>query len=268
MKLITGLLFLLLSLICEAGFAQDVIYRRNGEVLKVTNLSPAGKSRSYRLPDDAPGVVRYISVSAIDSIVYENGTRDVFSAAVPIIPMAAEESGKSFRRSYVATDFSSLFFYHNLQISYEYLPGKGRAGYFITLAKNLDPFRITEYRDYNNYNNYQSDYYSAIIRYMNSSLRLGTNVYIFPPGIFRISAGLSWISGRYDKEIIEYLSQEPYMRTTVAKNQKVNGILFSPALNYQPFDFLQVRMGVDLPVVATSGFNTGMFRLEFAFNLE
>lgn len=266
MKLRIGLLVSVLILICETGYAQDIIYRRNGEVLKVSNLSPVGKSRSYRLPDDAPGVVRYISVSVIDSIVYVNGTRDVFSTAVPLTSLTPEEPGQSFRRSYVATDFSSLLFYHNLQISYEYLPGKGRAGYFITFAKNLDPYRLTELKNYNY--SYENDYYMAIIRYMNSSLRLGANVYIFPPGLFRISAGLSWITGRYDKEIIEYLDKEPYMRTTVMKNQKINGILFSPALNYQPFDFLQVRMGVDLPVVANPGFNTGMFRMEFAFNLE
>jgi hypothetical protein len=254
-----------LCIIGQTAFTQDVIYRKNGEILKVIQLTPSGKSRSYRLPGDETGIVRYISIQAIDSILYENGIRDIFTLPTSLAQLPAQREAKAFNRSYVAVDGSALLFYQNLQISYEYLLGKGYVGIFGTLAKNLDPFKATEYIDYTY--EYSNPYYASMLRYLNTSFRMGVNAYIFPPGFFRISAGLSWITGRYDYERTEYLNQEPYMRTTLEKNRGMNGILFSPALNVQPDDFYQIRLGVDIPLSSSAKFNTGMFRLELAINL-
>jgi hypothetical protein len=248
----------------ESAFAQDIIFRKNGEVLKVTILTTTGKSRSYQLPGDDEGVVRHISTNAIDSILYENGTRDVFGQAPPDFILLMPEEIKSFNRNYLAIDAGALLFYRNLQVSYEYLPGRGYFGIFGTISKNLDPVYDSHYAGEELYN--EDNYYFSMLKYLKTSFRAGVNAYIFPPGFFRLSAGLSWITAGYGYEKVEYIDYEPWTRTILKENRTLNGILLSSTLNIQPDDFYQFRLGADIPLYANPNFKVGMIRMELAIN--
>lgn len=258
MKIGFWLLVIALWGITESVSAQDVIFRKNGEVIKVTILTTTGKSRSYQLPGDEEGVVRHISTNAIDSILYENGTRDVFSQTSPGLSIPVPEEIKSFNRNYVAADAGALLFYRNLQVSYEYLPGRGYFGIFGTISKNLEPFNDLHYAG--------EEYYMPMLKYLKTSFRVGANAYVFPPGFFRLSAGLSWITASYGYEETEYIDYEPWTQTTLKENRRMNGILLSSTLYIQPDDFYQFRLGADIPLYARPNFNVGMIRLEVALN--
>jgi hypothetical protein len=264
MKIRFWLLVIALWGIAESASAQDVIFRKNGEVLKVTVLTATGKSRSYQLPGDKEGVVRHISINAIDSILYENGTRDVFSQTAQGLSLPVPDEIKSFKRNYVAGDAGALLFYQNLQVSYEYLPGRGYFGIFGTISKNLKPVNDSHYAGDELY--YEDKYYMSMLKYLKTSFRAGVNAYIFPPGFFRLSAGLSWITANYGYERLEYIDYEPWTRTSLKENRTMNGILFSSALNFQPDDFYQLRVATDIPLYASPNFYVGMIRLEVALN--
>lgn len=265
MKNTIGLLFLVFWLFHGNGYAQDLIFKKSGEVLKVINLSTSGRSRSYQLQSDGPGITRHISVNIIDSIVYENGTRDVFAHALPVENFSEPPEIRSFKRNLIAVDASALLFYQNFQLTFEHLPGKGKVGYFATLALNSNPLMMIENIDQNYY--YDNTDYISTLRFLKSSFRAGANLYLFPPGFFRLSAGLSYIRGSYDLERTEHFTEEPYMLTKKEKSQKMNGLLFSPALNVQPLDNIYVKLGIDYLFYTDTKFNQGMFSLDIAYNL-
>jgi hypothetical protein len=265
MKNAIWMFFMVLWLFPGNGYSQDLIFKKSGEVLKVVNLSTSGRSRSYQLQGDDPGIFRHISVNIIDSIVYENGTRDVMAHSVPVRMYSDTEEIRPFRRNLLVMDISALLFYQNFQLSFEHLPGKGHLGYFVTLSLNSNPVELVKNIDQSY--SYDNTEYTATLRFLKTSFRAGANAYLFPPGFFRLSAGLSYIRGNYDLERTEYFNQEPFMLVKKEKNLKMNGILFSPALNVQPVDNLHFRMGIDYVLVSNTGFKQGMFRLEMAYNL-
>jgi hypothetical protein len=260
----TRICFLVIFIFCSCPMlkAQDIIYKKNGEVIEVQNLTTSGKSRSYTLPGDAEGVIRYISTNGIDSILYANGVKDIFQSS-GYRPVSVEFEKIPFNRNYIGIDVGALAFYENLKISYEYLFGEGNFGLFAAFSKNLGPSKLMVYNDpyYN-----EHPYYSSLMRHLNWNGRVGINAYIFKPGLFRMSGGLYLVTGKYTKEKYEFIDREPWNIVTKYPNNSMSGLLFSPAFIWQPDDFYQVRAGVDIPLYAKPEFYRTTVKVEASLN--
>lgn len=260
----TKFCFLVIFIFCFCLMmnAQDIIYKKNGEIIEVQNLATSGKSRSYKLPGDAEGVIRYISTNIIDSIKYANGTQDKFQTS-PLRPVSVDFEKKPFNQNSIGMDVAAITFYRSLKFSYEYLIGDGTLGIFAAISKNLEPFNIIVYDD-PYYTEHQ--YYSNLMTHLRWNGRVGINAYIFKPGPFRISGGLYLVTGKYTKARYEYLDREPWSITTEFPNNSMSGLLFSPAFSWQPDNFYQIRAGVDIPVYAKPKFSITTLKVEAMLN--
>lgn len=236
--------------------AQDVIYKKNGEVIQVFNLTAEGESRSYNLPGDGEGTVRFISINAIDSILYANGTITVFQQ--PLREPITKEKGKGqFKRNALGMDVGGLVFYRNLKVSYKYLIGDGTLGFYSAFSKNLEPFSLYVEEEYG------SDiYHSNLMRYLLWNGRAGIDGYIFDPGPFRISVGLHWITGKYTTKSYQFFDYEPWSTVTEDANNSMNGILLSSIFIWQPADFYQFSIGIDKPLYSNPKFRSIFFGIE------
>lgn len=239
-----------------AASAQDIIYKKNGETLEVYNLTATGKSRSYRLPGDAEGTVRFISINAIDSIIYAIGGKDIFQ---PLIQRSViqEYEQKQFKRNSLGLDVGALAFYGSIKMSYKYLLGDGTLGLYTAFSKNPDPYNLYVEEQYD-----AEMHYSSLMRYMRWNARAGVDVYIFDPGPFRISGGLHWITGKYTSEKYRYLDQEPWSIMTKETNNVMNGLLLSPNFLWQPGDFFQFSVGLDIPLYSNPTFRSSIIGIE------
>lgn len=259
----TCVIFILILLgVTVNSQAQDKIFRKNGEVIEAFNLSTSGKSRSYTLPGDAEGVVRYISTTAIDSILYANGTKDIFQQTTQTAVIIEYEK-KPFNRNFIGMDVGAISFYQNLKFSYEYLLGDGMVGLFAAFSKNLEPYNlaVNESPYY-----YEDTYYSSLMRHLRWNARVGINSYIFKPGFFRMSGGLYLVTGKYTKETYRYIEQDPWTIITKFPDNSMNGLLFSPAFIWQPDDFYQIRAGIDIPLYAKPKFYRTAVKVEALLN--
>ncbi|WP_372949568.1 hypothetical protein [Mariniphaga sp.] len=238
--------------------AQDVIFKKNGEVIQVFNLTTTGKSRSYNLPGDAEGTVRFISINAIDSILYANGTKTDFQQILPE-PIIQEKEKGQFKRNSLGLDFAAITFYKNIKLSYKYLLGDGTLGLYTSFSKNLNPFNLwTEEQ-------YVAENYSNLMRYLRWNGRAGVDAYIFDPGPFRISGGVHWVTGKYTTQKYQDLDQEPWYIVTKNTNNSMNGILFSSKFLWQPVDFFQFNTGLDIPLYSNPKFRSSFFEIEASF---
>lgn len=235
--------------------AQDVIYKKNGEVIQVYNLSSAGKSRSYNLPGDAEGTVRFISINAIDSILYSNGTKAVFQPLLPE-PMIQKNGNIQFKRNSLGLDVAAITFYKNIKLSYKYLLGDGTLGIYFAFSKNLEPFNLWVE------DQYQAENYNNLMRYLRWNGSAGIDVYIFDPGPFRISGGLHWLTGKYTTQKYLDLDQDPWYIVTKDTNNSMNGIFLSSKFLWQPGAFFQFSIGLDIPLYTNPKFRSSFFVIE------
>ncbi len=236
--------------------AQDVVYKKNGEVIQVYNLSSAGKSRSYNLPGDAEGTVRFISINAIDSILFANGTKAVFQPLLPE-PMIQKNGNIQFKQNSLGLDVAAITFYKNIKLSYKYLLGDGTLGIYTAFSKNLEPFNLHIYEQYDN-----EMYSGNLMRYLRWNGSAGIDAYIFDPGPFRISGGLHWLTGKYTIQKYRDLNQEPWYIVTKDTNNSMNSILLSSMFIWQPAKFYQFSIGMDIPLYSNPKFRSSFFVIE------
>ena len=244
--------------------AQDKIFRKNGVVIEAFDLTETGKSRSYRLANDAPDIKRYISTAVIDSIIYENGKKDVFLTPVPEENTDLPEV-KSFRRNFLSFDFGALLFFKSWRFAYEYLPGKGYTGLYASFTANSNPASLYQYEDINGFQN-SDKIYDSMGRLLNWSGRVGVNQYIFPPGMYRLAAGLYWITGRYEAYKSRALNEEPYYEYNHLKNQPLNGIVFSPTFCVELVQPIQFRGGIEIPLYTNTKMSRSFIRFDASIN--
>jgi hypothetical protein len=240
--------------------AQDVIYKKNGEIIQVFNLATTGKSRSYNLSGDAEGTVRYISINILDSIIYANEAKDIFQP-LHSESMIFDNEKIPFNRNSLGFDVAALTFYRNIKISYKYLPGAGNWGFATSFSKNLEPINLYVNEQYDN-----ERYYSNLTRYLRWHVRAGIDAYIFDPGPFRISGGLHWITGKYTTENYQNLEKEPWYILTKETDNSMYGILLSSIFLWQPVDFVQFNVGLDIPLYSSKRFRRSFVGIETLLN--
>ncbi|MEI8114883.1 MAG: hypothetical protein WCI54_14700 [Bacteroidia bacterium] len=221
--------------------AQDLIYRKNGEIIKAKILNITDKSLSYKLHEPAENIIYNINLSVVDSIIYENGEKETFFKKPVSVISGNNNENLNYRHHLLGADLSGYLFYKNLLFSYEYLPGKTRLGFKLAFSKNLEPWSYDGY--YGSFN---------IGRILKWSTRIGMNYYFFPPRTFRIGTGLHYVFGSYDS----YLT----------KDAKATGMLISFFGFYNITENLAINFGFDVPLHFNPSSSTTVIRCEIMFN--
>lgn len=271
-------LFLILALTALGTNAQDLIFKRSGEVIQAIGLSLTGQSRSYRLAGDLPDIRRYISTSLVDSILYENGRKETFQhAPAENIPegkvtgttkssprVEIWDAPPPFKRHAIGTDLAAVIFYRNLNVSYEYLLGKGKTGLHASLSVNLNPQKINIYQ----YDNSTYDEYSGynLMGSADWNARVGYQVFIFPPGLFQFGGGLYYVTGKFTENHTRYIEQEPWTEITSNKKRSINGLLLAPLIYLQLTPDIRLEGALDIPLAMEPNLNVFLLRGGISFN--
>ena len=240
--------------------AQDLIYRKNGEVVKAKILNTTDKSLSYKLYERADSFTYFINVSIIDSIVYKDGKKETYLKKIEPVAQQPKELITNYYHHLIGADLTGLLFYRNLIVSYEYLPGKAKLGYKAAFAVNLDPI---PYYDYG-INSYPGNSY----RYGKTtkwSARIGMNYYIFPPRTFRFGTGLYYLFGSYSSEKTIYNSDHS-SSTIVTDNKNIQGIILSLFAFYNINKDLAINLGMDALLYFNPSSANYVIRCEILYN--
>jgi len=226
-------LFLILVLIGSIQItAQDVIFKRNGELVNAKILNQIGSGISYRYYDNRDSLTYYISTSVIDSIIYQSGAKDIFTKSdvddspslQPLIPV--------YRHNLIGVDLADILLFSKIGVSYEYLPGKMTVGFKISFEKDLkNPY----YYDPNYSNN----------GFTNWNLQLGVDFYIFPPRTFRLGAGLHYVFAQYNHS---YYTGSTYVSTI----KDAHDIMLTFFGFYNLDKNWAINLGFDIPLLNRS----------------
>lgn len=240
--------------------AQDLIYRKNGEVVKAKILNTTDKSLSYKQYERADSTTYFISAAIIDSIIYQDGKKETFiKKSIPVIQQPVEIYS-SYKHHLIGADLTGFLFYRNLIVSYEYLPGKAKLGYKAAFAVNLDPI---PYYDYG-INSYPGNSY-RYGRTTKWSARIGMNYYFFPPRTFRFGTGLYYLFGSYSSEKTIYNSDHS-SPTIVTDNKNIQGIILSLFGFYNISKDLAINLGMDAHLYFNPSSANYVIRCEILYN--
>ena len=71
--------------------AQELIFKKNGEVIKAKILTSNDKSLSYKLYEHKDSITYYINTSVIDSLIYRDGQKESYIKKItPVIEQPKE----------------------------------------------------------------------------------------------------------------------------------------------------------------------------------
>jgi hypothetical protein len=214
--------------------AQDLIYKKSGEIITAKILKTYIKSIEYQITGQADNSIHYLTVSGIDSIRFQNGEKQIFPSKLPETVLKVNNTNPVYNHHLVGADLFGLLFYHNITLSYEYLPGKAIVGFKVALSKNIKsrsdyyyyPFNFTSITDWN--------------------CRLGINAYFFAPRTFRLGGGLYYIFGSYPIENYYY---DPSTSTSKYEHEtgSMSGVVISVFGFYNITKNLAFNLGMDFP---------------------
>lgn len=234
--------------------AQDLIYKRNGQLVKAKIINTTGKSLSYHLYPPADSLLYYINFTAIDSIIYQNGEKAAFVKDDTDDTSLRKNPYTDYSHHIIGFDLAAALLYKNLTFSYEFLPGEANIGFKAAFAKKVKS------------NNYQS-YSFKFNRIPDWTARLGINFYLFPHGTFRLGTGCYYIGGKYYSDDFQpYGSYDPNIPGESKKN--VNGMIISGFGFYNLTENLAINLGLDIPLFinpSTSQLNIAI-RCEILYN--
>ena len=227
--------------------AQDLIYKKSGEIIAAKILKTYIKSIEYQVPDQSDNSIHYLNVSAIDSIVFQNGEKRTFKTLPDKTQLKPNNISPVYNHHLVGVDLLGILLYRNITVSYEYLPGKAIIGFKGAFSKNIKP--AGEYF-----------YSSNFASYSDWTCRIGINGYLFAPRTFRLGGGLYYILGSY--------SNTPYYydpNTSSEGNKTVSGVVISIFGFYNITKNLAFNLGMDFPN-SVSPSSPSFLRGEFFIN--
>lgn len=240
--------------------AQDVIYKKNGEIVKAKILNTTDESLSYKLYERADSITYFINVVLIDSVIYQNSKKETFiKKSVPDIQQPMEIYS-NYKHHLIGADLTGYLFYKNLIVSYEYLPGKANLGFKAAFAVNLDPLPYYNY-DGNSYEEGNFNF-GRITKW---STRIGLNYYFFPPQTFRFGTGIYYLFGSYTSEKTIYNSDNSTY-TTVTENRNMRGVMLSLFGFYNIREDLAINLGFDAPLHLNPSSSIFVIRCEILYN--
>ena len=229
--------------------AQDLIFKKNGEIVKAKILEASDESLTYKLINPVDSLTRMINTHAIDSIIYQNGTRTSFKKVNIVGNQLHIDQNTYDTHNLIGFDMAGYLLYRNLTFSYEYLPDNAKWGFKAAFAKQLDP------------GGYYGDtgFNFAIIP--DRSTRLEINYYMFPVRTFRLGTGLSYIFGKYSP------SPSPFY-SILMDSQNMRGVILSLFGFYYLNKYLAFNPGFDVPLLfyPSSTISNTIFSCEILIN--
>lgn len=225
---------LLFSLHLEA---QDVIYKKNGEIISTIILDTSLKSVRYRLQDQYSNYTHYITTDIIDSIIYHDGRKAIFNTNTP--NQSNQSAARKIRHNHhlIGFDVAGLSIYRNLAFSYEFQPGKAMIGF-----KASYMYRKRNQMEWNRYIHFtpanDADW----------TFSIGSNLYIFPPKNFRIGTGLHYIFGKYSTTSEGTYPYTNYYDDNFLDKNPLNGLMGSIFGFYNITKYIAANIGVYVPV--------------------
>jgi hypothetical protein len=233
--------------------AQDLIYKKNGEIIKAKILNKSEKSISFKHSEHRDSLTYFLNVSTIDSIILHNGNKEIFNENNIGPPVLTQNGNSVINHHLVGIDLTGYLFYRNLTLSYEFLPAKARVGFKVAYAKNVESLGYAAFNF--NFN-----------RIPDWSARLGLNYYFFPPRTFRAGTGLYYIFGKYSPA--NYYRFNASYTNSLSGDQNMSGLVLSLFGFYNLNKNLAINFGFDIPLVlhpAPRDFPV-VIRCEFMFN--
>ena len=205
--------------------AQNLIYKKNGEIVKAKILTKSGKSISFKHFETKDSLTYFLNVAAIDSIISQNGVKETFVKNIDNNHPQSRNLNPTGNHHLIGIDLAAYLLYRNLTFSYEFLPGKAFLGFKVAYTKKIDSNPYYEF---------------SFNKIQDWSTRLGINYYFFPPRTFRLGTGLYYIFG-------QYLSGYNFYNDTNSKIN-VNGLGMNLTGFYNLKKNLAFNLGFDIPL--------------------
>jgi len=119
-------------------FSQDYLYRKDGTNIAVKDVLVNQNAISYTLYIDTNQYVQYISVIAIDSLVFQSGKviKPDPSYQIDKRSLTKIDYAKS---NLLYTDLFELLVFNNFNLGYEYMFKKAHVGLSLNLSRNFSP---------------------------------------------------------------------------------------------------------------------------------
>ena len=279
MKLKTSLLSILIIAVCSTAFAQDKIYKKNGDVVEVKIKSVGIKTLTYVRFDNQSGPEYTIIKNEIDKIVYQNGSEEEFGrgraprASRHAKDEAAEPEEKiKYKHNVLA--IAPLQFSENglgFGLSYEHaLDKKGIIAFYLPAAITFDLNNGTYLNQTTgNYQNIPAD---AMVYAM-------PGIKVYPTGcngLVRYSIGPSLVIGDGQKSSQTYDPTGNGNATSyITQSHLVLGMIVNNTLNINPSPhiFLGLEFGFGFTYLnrigglnqGTEGLVQGGFKIGYRF---
>jgi hypothetical protein len=257
MHLKLSTLILLICIISPGITAQDILFKTNGDKVSAKVLLKSRYELTYRISGAQDSLLHHISTSALDSALYSDGTKDIFTLSSTADIQSKYES-LVYGSHLVGFDLGAFLFYNqSLSVSYEYLLLKQQLG--VKVQFGMDPKELWYYDLMPDGSATGKGRFS----------RFGLNWYFYPPGSFRVSTGLHYIGSKYSYQGERWIyDQEPPYGSHVEYvkgDRKYRFVVFSAYAYYQIFKNLAVNAGIDFPARGPN--NPGaIFRSEILLN--
>jgi hypothetical protein len=251
-------IFIILLITISSGiYGQDVLYRSNGEKVMVKVLLKNRHELTYTRSGDERNTVYHISTSALDSALYQDGTKDVY-VFERLSSIRPQPDNPVYGHHLIGLDIGAILFYNqSLSLSYEYQLVNRHLGIKIMFGTDL---KEAEYYDFD---------LSAGATKKGHFSRVGLNWYIFPPGSFRVSTGLHFIASKYDIKGEKWIYEEdpPYGSHLeyVEAERKYRNVVLNGSVYYQIVNHLIMSAGIDFPARGP-GDPGAVFRSEILIN--
>lgn len=241
--LVLGLAF------CSSSFAQDRIYKKNGDVIEAKIKSVAVKTITYVRFDNQAGPDYTIVKNEVEKIVYQNGSEDVFES------VRAQKASPASRHSHDDTDveetvkmkykpnilsLAPLQFSENglgVGLSYECaLDKKSIIAFYIPVAATFDLSNGTYFNpNTNTYQNGKTDgmYYAM------------PGIKVYPTGntgLVRYAIGPSLVVGIGQSSSATYDANNNFVYLT--QTHSILGMIVNNSLNINPSP--HVYLGIEL----------------------
>jgi hypothetical protein len=250
--IVTGLTFLSLHLT-----AQDMMYRSNGGKIPVQVINRTNQYVSYKLAGGGNFNLYYISTSVIDSIVFGNGNKELYTLHRKTETDTENIKISDYGRSLIGLDIASLVFYKSLSLSYEYFVLNRSLGIKALIGIDLS--------DHEYWDNVRPIY----VYRKEQIARIGANWYFFPPGSFRVGSGVYFLAGNYNIHGVQtiYNTEPPYDASiqNVEENRKFSHFGLTVFVFYHITRNLAINAGIDFPN-QSPGQNNSVFRSEILIN--
>lgn len=230
---------------------QDLIFRKDGDIIKARILSKNSLSRSYRLFEHPDSINYFLATSLIDSIHYQNGAKEIFDKIPASSTIETPEVVTDIKHHLLGADVVNFVFHKNLAFSYEFLPGKAHLGYKIGYCHNLDPWPT-----------FEEDNFSAVRNALWYG-SVGINYYFFPPGSFRLGTGFRYVLGKTEVKFYEYTNEIPLEWN---ERRNFSGIMFSLFGYYNVRKNMAFNLGFDTPVAMNLKGSVTVIRGELLLN--